>query len=347
MGSDGLHLRLAGEAILIARRALGDTGLEVSELGLGGAALGNLYAPVEDEDARLTVAAALEGGVNFVDVAPFYGMGLAERRVGDALRMRETVISTKVGRLLDPLSSAPGMVERHGFVTTLPFEPRFDYTREGILRSHEDSLQRLGLGRIDLLLIHDIGSSTHGAEAARRMAELTEGGGLDALAMLKRQGIIAGWGLGVNEIAVCLEILNHARPDAILLAGRYSLLDQEALERLFPAAAARSVPIIVGGPFNSGLLAGTPRFDYAPPPAAIRDKAKRLDAICTHHGVPLPAAALQFILAHPQVATTVPGARSADEVRANIGFLDVAIPSALWHDLADNGLVSADAPLPA
>lgn len=345
MGADGLHLRLVG--LLIARRTLGETGLEVSALGLGAAPLGNLYAPVSEEDARLTVEAALKDGVNFIDVAPFYGMGLAERRVGDALRMREAVISTKAGRLLAPLPSPPGMLERHGFVTPLPFEPRFDYTHEGILRSHEDSLQRLGRGRVDLLLIHDIGALTHGGDADRRMAELTEGGGLDALAMLKRQGVIAGWGLGVNEIPVCLELLRHARPDVILLAGRYSLLEQDALDHFFPAAAKQSVPVIVGGPFNSGLLAGTARYDYAAPPPAIRDRTNRLQAICNHHGVPLAAAALQFILAHPQVASTIPGARCPAEVRANIGFLDHPIPAALWHDLADSGLIAPSAPVPA
>lgn len=345
MGADGLHLRLV--RILIERRPLGETGLDVSALGLGAAALGNLYAPVSDDDAKRTVEAALDGGVNFVDVAPFYGMGLAERRLRDALRTREAVVSTKVGRLLDPLLHPTGAMERHGFAAPLPFEPRFDYTRKGILRSHEDSLQRLGIGRADLLLIHDIGARTHGRNAARRMAELTDGGGLDALVELKRSGQIAGWGLGVNEVDVCLELMAHARPDAILLAGRYSLLEQTALDRFFPAAAAKSIPVIVGGPFNSGLLAGTQRYDYAAPPAAIRDKALRLQAICDRHDVPLPAAALQFILAHPQVVSTIPGARSADEMRANIDFVHHTIPAALWHDLADSGLIAKQAPLPA
>lgn len=332
---------------MIESRRLGETGLSVSSLGLGGATLGNLYTPVADEDARETIAAALDAGINLIDVAPYYGFGLAERRVGDAVRGRDVVVSTKVGRLLTPLSNAdPGRL-RHGFASALPFEPRFDYTGDGILRSHEASLQRLGLARVDLLLIHDIGERTHGAQGTRRLAELTSGGGIASLERLKREGAITAWGLGVNETEVCLDVMAHARPDVILLAGRYTLLEQSALERLFPAAQEAGIAILIGGPFNSGILAGADTYDYVPAPAAVRARVGALRKVAARHGVPLAAAALQFVLAHRTVASVIPGSRSADEVRGNLDHLAVAIPAAFWRELKDAKLIAGEAPVPA
>lgn len=336
---------------MIATRPLGRTGLQVTELGLGSAALGNLYAAVDGVAATDTIGAALSGGVRLVDTAPFYGFGLSERRVGDAVRGREgVVVSTKVGRLLDPAPYADTDALRHGFRSPLLFEPRFDYTHDGILRSHDASLQRLGLPRVDLLLVHDIGPLTHGDDASRRLSELTDGGGLRALARLRDEGAIAGIGLGVNEVAVCLDLLPRAALDVVLLAGRYTLLEQDAIDAFFPAARAAGVSVVIGGPYNSGALAAGPceagHYDYGPVPTAVGARVDALRAVCGGHGVPLAAAALQFVLAHPQVASVVPGARSPAEVRRNVAYHGHAIPQALWRDLVDAGLIRRDAPIP-
>lgn len=337
---------------MIPVRPLGRSGLRVTELGLGAAALGNLYDAVPDAVAAETCAAALDGGVGLVDTAPYYGFGLSERRVGDAVRGRAGVIvSTKVGRLLDPAAAADTGAVRHGFRSPLPFEPRFDYTYDGVLRSHEASLQRLGLARVDVLLVHDIGALTHGADAARRLGELTDGGGLRALTRLRDHGAVAAIGLGVNEVATCLDLLPRGELDVILLAGRYTLLQQGALDRFFPVARAAGVPVVIGGPFNSGVLAGEPgedgHYDYGPVPVEVAARVDALRARCRRHDVPLAAAALHFVLAHPQVASAVPGARSPAEVRRNIDHHARDVPSALWRDLIDAGLIRRDAPVPA
>jgi len=336
---------------VIAKRTMGATGLAVSELGLGAAALGNLYAPISDVAAADTVAAALAGGIGLVDTAPLYGFGLSERRVGDAVRGSRAIVSTKVGRLLCPAPDADPGAERHGFRSPMRFAPRFDYSYDGVLRSHDDSLQRLGLPRVDLLLVHDIGRLTHGAEADRRLGELIDGGGLRALARLRDEGAVRAIGLGVNEVEVCLDLLPHVGLDVILLAGRYTLLEHEALDRFFPAAAAAGVSVLIGGPYNSGVLAAPPgadgRYDYGPTPAAIVARVEALRGVCQRHNVPLAAAALHFVLAHPRVASVIPGARSANEMRANLAHHARIVPAALWRDLRDAGLVRADAPLPA
>src|SRR5205085_400479 len=234
MGADEPHIqpRRAMSHSLPTRR-LGRTGLSVSVLGLGCGPVGNLYRAVSDEAARETIDAALDAGIRYFDTAPYYGLGLSERRVGDALRgRRDIVLSTKVGKLLHPAPAADTTGERHGFVSPMPFEPLFDYSYDGILRSHEQSLQRLGLGQIDLLLIHDIGRVTHGERHAATFSQLTEGGGLDALRRLRDEKMVTGIGVGVNEIEVCLELLDLVDLDVLLLAGRYTLLEQGALETL-------------------------------------------------------------------------------------------------------------------
>jgi D-threo-aldose 1-dehydrogenase len=221
---------------MITLRELGTTGLKVTELGFGTAPLGNLFHPLPDETARATLAAAEAAGFGYYDTAPFYGFGLSERRLGDALRARnDIVLSTKVGRLLKPV---PGPVDqtivRHGYATPMPFEPVYDYSYDAVMRSFEASLQRLGLSKIDILYIHDIGRLTHGEQNAARMTELTKGGGLKALEELRASKAISGFGMGVNEVPACLEVMGHARLDMILLAGRYTLLEQNPLDDLFP-----------------------------------------------------------------------------------------------------------------
>ena len=339
---------------MIARRNLGKTGLTVTELGFGTAPLGNLFKPLPDTTARETLAAAEKVGFGYYDTAPFYGFGLSERRLGDSLRSRkDIVLSTKVGRLLKPV---PGPVDesvaRHGYATSMPFEPVYDYSYDAVMRSFMESLQRLGLSRIDLLYIHDIGKLTHGDANAARMAELTKGGGLKALEELRSTKLISGFGMGVNEIPACLEVMAHAQLDVILLAGRYTLLEQNALDELFPACEAAGTAIVVGGPYNSGILAvGTKTaaplyYDYEPATSAVIEKVRKIEAVCDRHAVPLAAAALQFPLAHGIVASVIPGLDSATRVEQTIALFRHEIPASLWQDLRTENLIRAHAPIP-
>jgi D-threo-aldose 1-dehydrogenase len=335
----------------LKRRALGRTGLTVTELGFGGAPLGNLFRPVGDDVAHATLSAAMAAGFGYFDTAPFYGFGLSEQRLGKSLRGGDFVLSSKVGRLLEPVA---GPVDentlRHGYATPMPFEPVFDYSYDAVMRSWRESLQRLG--RIDLLFIHDIGRMTHGADNDARMAELTAGGGLKALEELRSRGEIAGFGMGVNEAQACLEVMAHARLDVILLAGRYTLLEQTPLDELFPRCAEAGTAIVIGGPFNSGILAVGTRsgaaatYNYEAVPQAVREKVAAIETVCESHGVPLPAAALQFPLAHPLVASVIPGLDSPDRAEQALALYRHPIPAGLWRELQARGLIRADAPVP-
>jgi D-threo-aldose 1-dehydrogenase len=234
----------------------------------------------------------------------------------------------------------------------MPFEPVFDYSYSAVMRIYEASLQRLGLSRIDILYIHDIGTMTHGEQNAARMAELTRGGGLRALEELRESGDIAGFGMGVNEVAACLQLMDHARLDVILLAGRYTLLEQTSLDELFPRCEQAGTAIVVGGPYNSGILAvgtrtGAPLYyNYEPAPAEVIDKVRRIEAVCDRHTVPLAAAALQFPLAHPLVASVIPGLDSPQRVAQTVALYHQKIPAALWEELRAQNLIRADAPFP-
>lgn len=337
----------------IPHRSIGRTGLNVPELGFGAASMGNLYAPVADIDARAAIDAALAAGLRYVDTAPHYGRGLSERRVGEALRLQpDAIVSTKVGRLMDPDATVVDDRERDGFRSPMPFRMRYDYSYDGILRSHEHSLQRLGLAKVDLLYVHDIGRYTHGDAADGYWRQLTDGGGLKALERLRDEGVIAGFGVGVNEIQTCLDVMKEARLDAILLAGRYTVLEQDALDALFPACTAVGTAIVIGGPYNSGILAtgtrraGTIHYDYGPAPEAVIAKVARIEAIADRHGVRLPAAALAFVLAHPLVASVIPGIGSAERVAQTVALYHEAIPADFWAELKNEGLLRADAPVP-
>lgn len=334
-------------------RAVGGSDLTITALGLGLAPLGNLYRPIGERQAREAIDTALELGIRYFDTAPYYGFGLSERRSGDALRGNlEIAISTKAGRLLTPSTAADIAVERHGFVSPMPFEPVFDYSFEGILRSHDQSLQRLGLARVDILLIHDIGRQTHGAAHEKRLAELVDHGGLKALCRLREEGAVSAIGLGVNEIEICLELFERAQFDVILLAGRYTLLEQGGIDRLLPKCADEGVSVIIGGPFNSGILATgasareNAHYNYAPASKHVRERVNRLEAICAAHRVPLAAAALQFPLAHPAVACVIPGFASAAEVRSGVAHFQTPIPADLWRELRKEGLIDPRAPVP-
>ena len=321
---------------------------------LGGAPLGNLFRAVSDADAIALVRHAHAAGARYFDTAPHYGHGRSERRFGDALRGLPRdgyLLSTKVGRLLEPRADAPR--DQHGYVDTLPFVQRYDYTADGVRRSLEDSLQRLGLARIDLVYVHDIDPATHGEAHRRRLTDALDGG-LPALAALKREGVIRGYGLGVNDAGICLEVLRRAELDLILLAGRYTLADQSALQELLPECERRGVAIVLGGPFNSGILAtgarprdgAPPHFNYAPAPAAIVERVAALERVCARFGVPLLAAALQFPLGHPAVACVLPGARSVAEFDQNLAYARQPIPAEFWRALREQRLIHPNAPLP-
>jgi len=311
--------------------------LVLPPLGVGSAAIGNLYAKVSDAEAEVTVRTALDAGITYFDTAPHYGFGLAERRLGAALGNAPVLLSTKVGRLLEP-TEAGG--ERHAFVDADPFEPRFDYSADGIRRSYESSLGRLKRDRVDILLAHDIGRLTHGAEHERHLGTFLDSG-YRAMRDLKDAGAIDAIGIGVNEIAICLELIERVELDVILLAGRYTLLDRSAAEVLIPECDRRGIRLIIGGPYNSGILARDDltdtaglHYDYAQAPAATIARARRLAAICAHHGVALPAAALQFPLRDRRIASVIAGVAGAKETRELIARAAAEIPEDVWAALA-------------
>ncbi|MFQ3595649.1 MAG: aldo/keto reductase [Sphingomonadaceae bacterium] len=315
-------------------------------LGLGTAALGNLFAPVPDSEALATLATARAGGPLWLDTAPYYGHGLAERRVGAFLRAHagEPVrLSTKVGRTLIPAEPA---AERDGFVGADPARAIFDYSAGAVRRQVADSFARLGVARVNLLLVHDIGRLTHGDDHTLRMSE-ARAGAFPELRRMKAEGLTDAIGIGVNEIEVCLEVLESEPIDAILLAGRYSLLEQEPLDALLPRAVALGVAVIVGGPFNSGVLAGGNHYDYGRVPPHVARKVGRLREQADRHGVPLGAAALQFPLGHPAVVSVLAGARSAAEVAQHQAWMAHPIPPAFWEALRADGLLHPMAPVPA
>ncbi len=321
-------------------------------LGLGGAPLGNLFAAISDTAARATIDAAWDGGCRSFDTAPHYGHGLSERRLGDALRARPRdsfVLSTKVGRLLQANPAAAR--EQHGYVDILPFDQHWDYSAGGVRRSLEDSLQRLGLARIDVAYVHDLDAASHGARAPLVLRQVLDEA-LPALQQAKHEGLIRAVGLGVNDVAVVLEVLREADLDALMLAGRYSLLDHGALPALLPQCQARGVHLALGGVFNSGLLAtgarggAAARFDYAPAARGWIERTAQIEALGERLGVPLRAAALQFALAHPAVEIVMLGARTPHEWQDAQAMLRQPIDPAFWHALRGAGLLPPAAPTP-
>jgi D-threo-aldose 1-dehydrogenase len=331
-------------------RKLGRTGLRVSQIGFGGAPLGNLFAALSEADAASAVGSAFAAGIRLFDTAPLYGHGLSEHRIGAALRhcrRDDFVLATKVGRLLRPDASAAGGQYRD----ILPFAAHFDYSYDGVLRSVEDSLQRLGLARIDIVHIHDVDVWTHKSQTAtdERFAEAM-GGGYRALMRLREEKAIGAIGVGVNEWQACQRFAEAGDFDCFLLAGRYTLLEQEALDSFLPLCVARNIAVIIGGPFNTGILATGPvagaTYDYQPATPEVMARVGRIEAVCRRHGVALASAALQFPLHHPAVASVIPGARSPAEIAANLATFERKVPAALWAELKAAGLLRADAPAP-
>lgn len=315
-------------------------------LGYGGAPLGNMFAVVDDATARSALDAAWETGIRYFDTAPHYGSGISEHRFGEALRHRpreEFVLSTKVGRLLRPDASRP---VNQPFLDPLPFRVVVDYSFDATLRSVEDSLQRLGMDRIEIAFIHDIAEDHLGPSWVEVFDEAMRNGAAKALIRLREEGVIKAWGLGVNRTEPCSRALRMSDPDVFLLAGRYSLLDTSALGGLFAECAERGAHVVVGGPYNSGLLAGGQNFDYVEAPAERVAARDRMAEMCARFGVDLRSAALQFCAAHPVVASVIPGAKHADRVRENTALMRQPIPAEFWQALKGEKLLPEAAPTP-
>ncbi|MER9656733.1 aldo/keto reductase [Mesorhizobium sp. M0152] len=313
------------------KRRIGQTALEVTEVSFGGAAIGGLYRACSREAAMETLQGAWEAGLRYFDTAPFYGFGLSERRFGDFLRYKPRdsyVLSTKVGRLFRPVPE--DQVPDHSYVDPLPFALDYDYSYDGIMRSVDFSYARLGLNKIDILFVHDIGVYTHGAEKTKLHFRQLMDGGLKALEELKRSGTISAYGLGVNEVQICLDVMRRAPLDCILLASRYSLLDRSAEAELLPLCRAQKTSLVIGGVFNSGILATGPvqgaHFDYQPASRDVLDRVGAMEKIAGEGGYPLAAAAFQFPLHEPSVATVLTGTAKLANLTRNLELLDVDVP---------------------
>ena len=326
------------------KRRVGQTKLEIDSLGLGGAPLGGNFADLGYAQAEELIQAAKNIGIGYFDTAPWYGFGRSERVMGDVLRGSEYILSDKVGRLL-----APGPVKNpadFGMVDPLPFNIVYDYSYDGIMRAYEDNLQRLGLDRIDILLVHDIGEFQHGQDHVKHFKNL-ESGGYRAMDELRTAGLIKVIGLGVNENKVCMDALAIGDWDVFLLAGRYTLLEQTAIDTLFPACRKAGTSIICGGPFNSGVLVGRDTWNYAKAPKEVIDKARALGVVADEFGIPLPAAALQFPLGDEIVCSVIPGPRDKGELEQIVTWFKTPIPKEFWSTLKEKKLIEPSAAVPS
>jgi len=339
-----------------ALRPLGRTSLELPRLGLGGASLGNIFNVVPEAQADATIDAAWDAGIRFYDTSPWYGRGLSEHRIGHGLYARqpgEAIVSTKVGRVLfAPDDLAAFEASERSWPNGLQFQHRHDYTYAGVMRSYEDSLQRLRRNRVDVLVIHDLDLANLGSDELvnRHFDELDAGGGMRALAELKAAGLIKAIGAGVNRMGTIPRFLERFELDFFLVALPYTLAEQPVLDVEFPLCAARGVGVIIGGVFASGILATGPvpgaRYNYAIANEEQLGRIGRIEAVCDRHGVPLAAAALQFTLHHPLVASVIPGAFHPEHPRRNVESMRVEIPADLWGELKHAGLLRPDAPTP-
>lgn len=332
------------------RHSVANDRVQLSALGFGAAPIGNLYGEVTEADARAAVEEAFKRGIRYFDTAPFYGFGLSESRLGRAFagRARATfTVSTKVGRRIEADEGAKGGLNE-GFAVSGQ-RAVFDYSRDGVRRSFEDSLRRLGIDYIDVLLLHDVGSLTHGERHPEMLKQALDEA-LPAMAELRSAGAVGAIGIGVNEQAVCLDLMPRFDLDCIMLAGRYTLLEQHGSLDVLAEAERRAVKIIVAGPYNSGLLADASgpgsTYDYRAVDPAILDRARRIYAECASKGVDVGAAALQLPLAHPAVAAVVAGQRTADEVKIAADRMHAAVPADLWTRLRSAGLIESTTPVP-
>src|SRR5260221_8590452 len=335
----------------VPRRVVGRTGLSVSVLGFGTAPLGDLFARLDDDTAIAAVERAFELGINLLDTSPLYGRGLSEHRCGTAIRRvprQDIVVCTKVGRWMDPFH---GTSNGSGFVGGQPQRAVVDYSYDGTMRSVEQSMLRLGTDRLDLLLIHDVDVWTHGADAIEERFAEAMAGAYVALDRLRSEGVVAGIGIGVNEAEMCVRFAQAGSFDTMLLAGRYSLLEQPALAAFLPLAERQGIAVLLGGGFNSGILAtgavAGAKYNYQNAPPQILAKVRDIERVCTAHGVALPTAARLLAFGHLAVVSVVLGAQNPQEVERNVAALSCQVPAVLWSDLKARHLLDAEAPIPS
>ncbi|MEM6461057.1 MAG: aldo/keto reductase [Pseudomonadota bacterium] len=328
----------------------GRVDLEVTAFGFGTAPVGNIFREIDEETSNDMFQAAWDAGVRYYDTAPMYGHGLSELRTGHSLRWKnrdDFVLSSKVGRLLKPARKHE--IEYAPWTNAGRFTMHFDYSYDGTMRSFEDSLQRLNLEHMDICFIHDIDRFTRGDEQPEVFKEAMDGC-WKALSDLRDQGVVKAIGVGVNEWEVCHEALQQRDFDCFLLAGRYTLLEQESLDQFLPLCEERGAAVVVGGGFNSGILAtgavDGAKYNYAPAPAEIMHKVAGIEAICGQYNVPLPAAALQFVIAHPAIPSFIAGTRTVEQLKKNLEWFSHPIPSDLWAELKAAKLLREDAPTP-
>jgi D-threo-aldose 1-dehydrogenase len=332
------------------KRRFGRVDLQVSAFAFGTAPIGNFLKPIPESEAEAMVHTAWSAGVRFYDTAPMYGHGLAELRTGHYLRWKprdEFVLASKVGRVLKP--ARRDTIDFAPWADAAPFTTRFDYSYDGTMRSFEDSLQRLGLESMDMCFIHDIDGFTRGADQPEVFKTAMDGC-WKALGKLRSERLVKAIGVGVNEWEVCYEALKQRDFDCFLLAGRYTLLEQDALNDFLPLCQERGAAVVVGGGFNSGILATGARpgakYNYSPAPASIMERVARIEKVCATHAVPLPAAALQFVVAHPAIPSFIAGTRTVEQLKQNLAWFSHPIPPDYWSDLKRQGLLREDAPTP-
>lgn len=328
-------------------RKLPRRSVDVTLMGLGCAQMGNLYRVTPYEESKGAFDTAWQNGIRYFDTAPFYGYTRSERRLGTMLTehdRKDYTVSTKVGRVMVPDETVGP--EEDAYVAPLPFRPTYDYSYDGILRSFEASQQRLGILKPEILYIHDIGSVTHDEKHPHYWEQLTAGGGFKALGNLRDEGSVKAVGLGVNEWEIIADAMQVFDVDVAMLAGRYTLLEQQSLAFMDDCAKAGTA-IVIAGAFNSGILAGNKKFNYADAPADIVARVEALEAVCAETGVKLQAAALQFPLAHAASVTVVSGARNSSQLTSNIEWFEEEVPGEFWAELRKRGLIAEGAPVPA
>jgi len=332
------------------KKKFGRIDLDVTAFAFGTAPIGNIFRAIPEEESTAMIDAAWDAGVRYFDTAPMYGHGLAELRTGQNLRWKnrdDFVLASKVGRVLKP--GRRGSIEFAPWVDAAPFTMHFDYSYDGTMRAFEDSLQRLALERMDICFIHDIDVFTQGTDQPQVFEQAMDGC-WRALEQLRSEGLVKAIGVGVNEWEVCHEALKRRDFDCFLLAGRYTLLEQTALDEFLPLCERRGAAVVVGGGFNSGILATGARpgakYNYAPAPADIMEKVSRIEAVCAEYQVPLSAAALQFVVAHPTIVSFIAGTRTVDQLQQNLNWFSAPIPADFWAALKKNGLLREDAPVP-